>query len=280
MLRLKAESFYGVTSRLVTMRARVSELMRKETEEHSDGSVTIRVTTDVVAREYMTTEATELLENLRTLGTRTTLMSAQRLLDLVSDPDGFFWSSAVRLAEEIDGRLKDELSLVTAFVLEPAKAEMYEPASPLFGAEVAAKFPSLGYEIEEAGRCLALSRSTAAAFHAIRCLEAAVLALSRCLRIPDPIKAADRNWGAMLRLIKAEVDRRWPTSTDRLNGDGQIFDELYGSLAGMQNPYRNATMHLDRVYTDEDADDLFGVVRGITRRVASRCDEEGEPKLP
>jgi hypothetical protein len=98
------------------------------------------------------------------------------------------------------------------------------------------------------------------------------------LGIPDPIKVADRNWGAALRLIKTEIDRRWPNSTHRLTGDGQTFDELYGALAGMQNPYRNATMHLDKVYTEEDASHIFEVVRGLMKRVASRCDEDGEPK--
>jgi hypothetical protein len=106
------------------------------------------------------------------------------------------------------------------------------------------------------------------------------MAISRCLGIPDPIKAADRNWGAMLRLVKGKLDTRWPTSTDRLSGDGQTFDEIYASLAGMQNPYRNATMHLDKVYTEEDARHIFEVVRGIMSRVAARCDEDGDPKCP
>ena len=29
-------------------------------------------------------------------------------------------------------------------------------------------------------------------------------------------------------------------------GDGQTFDEMYATLAAMQNPWRNATMHLDQ----------------------------------
>jgi hypothetical protein len=66
--------------------------------------------------------------------------------------------------------------------------ELYEPSKPRFGKNVAEKFSSIAYEIEEAGKCLALERSTAAAFHSIRSLEAGIAALSRCLQIPDPAK--------------------------------------------------------------------------------------------
>lgn len=182
------------------------------------------------------------------------------------------------MVTELYNRMRDALEERLLITVDPAQANLYRQNEPLFGGEVATKFASANYDIQEAGKCLAFDRSTASVFHSIRCLEASILALSRCLGLPDPIKAADRNWGAMLKILKAEIDRRWPTSTDRQHGDGQTFDELYGSLSGMQNPYRNATMHLDKVYTEEDARHIFEVVRGIMRRVASRCDEDGEPK--
>jgi hypothetical protein len=86
----------------------------------------------------------------------------------------------------------------------------YEQDPSLFGQDVSAKFPSASYEIAEAGKCLALDRSTASAFHAIRCLEAGIRAISRCLGIPDPTRGAERSWAKVLRAIKEENDRRWP----------------------------------------------------------------------
>jgi hypothetical protein len=97
------------------------------------------------------------------------------------------------------------------------------------------------------------------------------------LAIPDPTKGADRNWGAMLTKIKTEIDRRWPSSASRFSGDGQIFEELYGTLTGLQNPYRNATMHFDNIYTEQDAKHIFEMVGGILRKIASRMDENGLP---
>jgi hypothetical protein len=72
------------------------------------------------------------------------------------------------------------------------------------GSSVATSFPSLSYEIEEAAKCLALERGTASAVHSIRGLEASIRAISRCLGIPDPIKASDRSWGKMLGKVRDE----------------------------------------------------------------------------
>lgn len=40
----------------------------------------------------------------------------------------------------------------------------------------------------------------------------------------------------------------------------------------------NATMHLDQKYTNEEATHIFDLVGGLMKRIASRCDEIGEPK--
>ncbi len=142
-------------------------------------------------------------------------------------------------------------------VIRSDRKTLYEQKTPLFGNEVSTKFPSAAYEIEEAGKCLALERSTAGAFHSIRCLEAGIRAISRCLGIPDPTKARDRNWGAMLGTLKIAFDLKWPGSSNRLSGDGEFFDNAYAALAAMQNPWRNATMHLDQKYTTEEATHIF-----------------------
>ena len=139
-----------------------------------------------------------------------------------------------------------------------------------------AQFPSLSDEIREAGMCLALGRSTAGAFHLLRCLEAVLRAVSRCLRIPDPVKAGDRNWGKALTGIEAEIDRRWPKSS-RTSGDGVQMEKLHTSLAAMKNPYRNATMHLEIKYTESEARHLMEITRGIMESVAARMDENGQP---
>jgi len=173
--------------------------------------------------------------------------------------------------------IRRELLTKKLFALVPGQDRYFAPAEPLFGAQVAANFPSLIYEIDQAGKCYACDLTTASAFHSIRCLEAGVRAISRCLGIPDPTKGRDRNWGNISRSIHTELERRWPASSGRMTGDAQLFDEIYGAFSGMQNPYRNATMHLEANYTAPEALHIFEIVKGLMQKLASRMDEQGLP---
>jgi hypothetical protein len=177
---------------------------------------------------------------------------------------------------ELQGRFYDDIGSTYLLSLNLMEQQLFNPPKPLFGSDVSAGFDSLKYEIDELGKCLALGRSTAAAFHAIRCLEGGITAISRCLGIPDPTRGIGRSWGNLLAAIKAEIDRRWPRG-NRMHGDGRIFEELYAALAATQNPWRNATMHLDQKYTEQEAKDICDVVRVFMSRLAKRCDENGSP---
>ena len=229
-------------------------------------------------RSVIEGKLSKLIEQLEVMNLEMTVLSARRLLKHVLNTDITVNQCKDYLIQTRD-RLTDEIGSTYLIVLNREEMFLYEEGSPHFGNIVTTSFPSITYDINESAKCLALARTTASAFHSIRCLEAAIRAISRCLRIPDPTKAADRNWGKMLDLVKQALLRHWPTSSDRLYGDGQIFDELYASLASIQNPWRNATMHLDQKYTGEEAKDIFYTVGGLMKRVASRCDEEGEPKI-
>lgn len=182
-----------------------------------------------------------------------------------------------RMFDELGNRIVDALKGRFALLMSEEEAELFDPLNPLFGDEVATKFSSIVYEIDESAKCLALGRSTASAFHSIRSLEAAIRAISRCLSIPDPTRAADRNWGAMLKKINAEIERRWPGSSNRISGDGAFFDGSYAALAAMQNPYRNSTMHLDQKYTLDEAHHIMEIVKGFMKKIALRMDEDGQP---
>jgi hypothetical protein len=181
-----------------------------------------------------------------------------------------------QLLLNVSNTLRRELQTVKVFTLDSSEAAFYAPKGPLFGADVAANFPSIAYDINECGKCYALGRSTASVFHAIRCLEAAIRAIYRCLGLPDPIRGVDRNWGMILKKVNEEMDIKWPKSS-RIGGDGKRFEGFVAALTSMQNPYRNATMHLDEKYTEGEAKYIFEMVGGLMKSVALRMDEEGLP---
>lgn len=166
---------------------------------------------------------------------------------------------------------------VMVFALDHTRVGFYELGTPLFGKDVANKFPSIAHDVEKSGKCYACDLPTASAFHALRCLEAGVMAVARCLGISDPIKGSDRNWLMVRRKIEDAINSRWPVSTGCIGGDAQSFDEVCGALAAIENPYRNATMDLEGTYTSSEALHLFHLVKGLMEKIAVRMDENGLP---
>jgi HEPN domain-containing protein len=181
----------------------------------------------------------------------------------------YYSDSVLRLAGD-EAKTKILLSVNAPVV------NAFDDSVPIFGDDVATKFPSIKYDVTEASKCLTLGRSTASAFHLLRCLEAAIRAVARSLNIADPIKGAQRNWGNALSEILKELDRRWPKAT-RISGDAVLFERWHTDFSLLQNPYRNSTMHLETTYTEEDAEHLFITVRKIMQSIAARLDENGLP---
>jgi hypothetical protein len=169
--------------------------------------------------------------------------------------------------------------MVTLLALATQERNLFDPTFPLFGEEFAAKFKTQGiFELDEAAKCLALGRPTAAVFHLMRIMELGIRVLALCLGVPDPVKPADRSWAIFLKRIWGAIELKWPTTSDRMTGDGAFFESLYASLDAAKNPWRNGTMHIENKFTDAEAANMFAAVKGFMMKLASRCDEDGEPK--
>jgi hypothetical protein len=219
----------------------------------------------------------EMLESLELVDCASVLRRAKTSY-LNQGKPGYSNEQLEELLRAVRHQMYDGLKRPQFIVLNGAEKALYEQAAPLFGQEVATQFPSLKSEISEVGKCFALGRFTASAFHSIRSLEAAIRAMSRCLGIPDPTKGADRSWGAMLRTMGEEMQKRWPSAASRFSGDGKLFEELHGALSAIQNPYRNATAHLDSDYTADQARHLMELTKGLLQRVAARMNESGDQR--
>lgn len=180
----------------------------------------------------------------------------------------------------LQAAMPDELAARVALVIAPKNRRYFEDMLDFAGTEVVRAFPSNAvYEIDEAGKCYAVGRHTACVFHLMRAMEVGIYAVTRCLGIPDPVNGGDRNWGAMLRKLRTELDRRnKAVPASWINpADANLFDEVYVSLDGVRNVWRNATMHVENKYTAEEAEHILHNVLGFMRKVAGRCDEHGTP---
>lgn len=204
-------------------------------------------------------------------------------VDDVSGNKGFRGDSLLRLKQFLHATMhcfENEAERKTALILPANLAEFYDSSRPHFGELVQSQFPSAAYEIEEAAKCLAVSSDTAVAFHLMRIVELGVQAVSKCLGAPDPIKDAERNWGAILRKIKTAINefnsgssRQWSHPAEK-----DYFDSAYMTLDAVRNVWRNPTMHLEKKYTAEEAMNMFIAVRSFMMKLAFRMDEQGFPK--
>jgi hypothetical protein len=179
------------------------------------------------------------------------------------------------LLSDINNRLSDELGSRLFISLSRDDMRYYSPREYLFGPEFNVRFANAGvFEVDEAAKCLALGRPTAAVFHLMRKMEVGIRAVARCLGISDPLKPKERSWANLLRSIKDGIEAKWPSSTD----DRVLFEEIYASIDAVRNPWRNATMHVENKYTDDEAEHIFIAVKGFMKKLAYRCDENGDPK--
>ncbi len=274
MLKLNAAAFYQATTSMVAIR------MLTETRhgESQDGSGTFPPAVEPFLVSDYVAHAKDLQSSLLVLGTRITSMEVHRLLKRLQSGQPMPYADVANSYKEIDSRLQDELSLVRAFVLEPAEQAYFEPLSPLFGADFEAKFSSALFDLDEAAKCRALGRPTACVFHLMRLTEIGLKAGAACLGITLPAAGAARNWGIVLKSIKDAIDVRNSAKPPPWHGaDRQFFESTYASLDAVRVAWRNTTMHVENKYTDAEAEHLFVAVKGLMTKLASRMDEGGLP---
>jgi hypothetical protein len=213
------------------------------------------------------------------LGARVTRIGVQTLqFQLKKKKHAPTYSQIGERLSELDARLSDELSLVHLFVLESKMADYFAPTQALFGRDFESKFPSAAFEVDEAGKCFALGRPTATIFHLMRSMEVGIYAVRASLAIPAPVKDWERNWGKILDSIEKEMIARGSSSPQRWNAsDKEFFESTYASLDAVRVAWRNTTMHVENKYTEDEAEHVFGAVRGFMKKLVSRMDEAGKP---
>lgn len=208
-------------------------------------------------------ELISVVESLQThLGTPEFYMcraGADRLLgDLRSNSDTDVITTSV---EDLRRRLLDQSASMSCLSLSNTERALFESAAPLFGEAVEAKFPNMPEDISEAGKCLALGRSTAAVFHLMRAMELAVRKLGDELNIA---LVDEKNWQNILdevnKAIKA-LDHKLPR-TKALAG---AASHLYA----VKVAWRNEVMHPKQTYTPEQATAIFDGVRVFVSDLAA-----------
>lgn len=203
-------------------------------------------------------------------------ISAQRLITALQERPCFVTLGSLALSlQDIESRFADHLGFIRLFVIPEERAILLGGADTLLKSNTASLYTSVWFDCEEAAKCLCLGRPTASVFHTMRILEIAIGAISKRLSIPDPSKV-DRSWGNMLKAIKAEMDIQHPPKNRTTGCEGSLLEQVYVSLDAIKNPWRNGTMHVESVYTEEEARHILVCATHLLDKMALIFDENGE----
>lgn len=174
-----------------------------------------------------------------------------------------------KLVKELQGRVIDELS-IRLFMSIDADKQSFFAEKNLFGQQVTDRFPSSITDIEEAGKCLALSRGTACVFHLMRIMEVGLHALATSLKDAEIDPKTLPNWEAILKKIEVAVETE---KKKQPAGWADFYEETTTMLRAVKIAWRNPTMHVEKTYTEEMALDVWNVVGAFMRHLSTRLSE-------
>lgn len=169
--------------------------------------------------------------------------------------------------KELNGKL---------FLYIPVERARFWPTTRephLFGEEVANKFPSAEFDINNGGVCLATMMSTAAVFHLMRVLEIGLAALGNVFGI----SLAHTNWEPAIRQIESRIRDMHIDPTWKAKPDCKELQEFYAQAAShfamFKDAWRNYTMHTRAKYTENEAESIFLSVKAFMQKLATKVGE-------
>lgn len=173
------------------------------------------------------------------------------------------------LIQELMNRIEDESKRLVVMAIEPehvkyiVAGEFFDPTEPS-AAKVSVQFSSAAEDISEAGKCLACGRGTACVMHLNRVMEVGLGALAGAVGV-----GPQNDWGKYLDKIDKELQHRLTTSGARTT-DEQFYSEVHITFDGVRRAWRNPTMHVDKTYTVEHAEEIMIATRSFMRHLATK----------
>ncbi len=180
---------------------------------------------------------------------------------------GASWNKTKSHFPDAMNRIEDECKRRTVFFIEPSHAKYFSDAqffdsSDRSKPKVSTAFPPAAEDIAESGKCLACGRSTACVMHLGRVMEVGLKALASELTIGQ-----QNDWGRYLKSIDDSLKDRFKTAGAR-SADEQFFAAAWDTFDAVRRAWRNPTMHVDKTYTVEHAEEILVAVRSFMRHLA------------
>ena len=160
------------------------------------------------------------------------------------------------LEQTIIWEMEDRLSAY----IPPERASRYDQKE-LFGKDVNNKFPTIQFDLVEAGNCYATGRGTAVVFHLMRIMETGVQAFGAKLGVQ---LTDEKNWQNILDEINKIIKTLNPKAPATVE-----FSQSAANLYAVKLAWRNEVMHPKDTYTLEEADNLIRQVKLFMEHLAA-----------
>jgi hypothetical protein len=186
-----------------------------------------------------------------------------RTIDALRGTTSTMADVAAALAE-LQNVLFDELELST-FLQVPRERVPYYRDPRQGWDDVCEKFPDAVRDVEEAARCLALARHTAAVFHLMRVMELGLTAIASGMGV-----AYAPSWDSYLRQIDSLMRLDWKDKSPEWKTEEPFYRDVAANLHAVRRAWRNPTMHIVNHYDGDEAEEIFLAVRAFMRHIASK----------
>jgi len=257
MLEINGPLFVGVVAQMTRYETTI-EIRRKQGED-----VNVSMADDL--RKIFSAQMQSLLIDLKTLDALVTHAAATELdRHLLTDRNFTFGELHFKL-REMKNTLLRELDLRKLFVLDTRRSIYYAPAGKLIADAVLQRFPQLLDDIEGAGHCVATGEGTAAVMHLMRVMEVGLKALSNCNLLGIPYAPT---WESYLAQIQTKIGEQYKLKSSDWLAHEKFFRDASGDLLTVKQAWRNPSMHIERKYSAEEAEDIFKAVRRFMERLA------------
>lgn len=206
-------------------------------------------------------------------------ISARRLVNLLKGSDMLIGSQLKEFfgaATELQGRVHDEMKRITYFFIEPSKKYLIEGGN-LFGSEVAEAFPSTPFNIEEAGKCLAFERWTAAVYHLSRVAETATVTICKRVGYVPSKQGTGESFGEALKYMDSNLDKArkdYEHANPLFKGDIEFLATVTAQMHAVNDAWRKKVSHMDRKYTGEEAMRIWDTTKVLMQQLATKLKEE------
>jgi hypothetical protein len=209
------------------------------------------------------------LEQLDELGLQVTSRAAKQLRHLYRELEQEEYDAVLtkeqartlaQIMTDIRMTLEAELEGFYVYTVTPKRIDttkLMSDISFLFAPNTYARLPEIArFDLDEAGKCIAFERPTAAAFHLMRAAEAVLRAFFKT----HIETSSESMWGPMVKVLRTSLD-----SPD--------YGALLNNLDNIRLSFRNPTQHPQKIYDIQEAQDLWGLCVDVINRMARDFDE-------